>query len=174
METSHDPLTRMEVRTDADARDKVHALISKAKFAMMGTYDIAGNAHSRPMVAVAHEGRELWFFTRAESRKVDELKRDPRVLVDYADGSSQTYISLVGRARLTTDIEKSKELWTEPLRTWFPDGPEDPHIALIEVTVESAEYWDAPSSAMVHAYGYVRARITGTPPAPGDIAHVQM
>ena len=53
METSHDPTTRMEIRTDAEAREKVHALIRKAKFALMAPYDIAGNAHSRPMVLTA-------------------------------------------------------------------------------------------------------------------------
>ena len=174
MQTSHDPSTDMEVRHDADAKAKVHEMISKSRIAMMATYDAAGNAHSRPMAAVEHGGDTLWFFTRDESRKVSELARDPRVLLDYADEGGQNYVSLVGRARTTQDAARAKELWSEPLRTWFPDGPEDPHIALIEVEVDSAEYWDSPSSAMVHAYGYVKARLTGEPPAPGDVAQVRM
>ena len=174
MQTSHDPSTDMEVRHDADAKAKVHEMISKARVAMMGTYDATGAAHSRPMVAVEHEGDTLWFFTRDESRKVSELTRDPRVLLDYADWSDQNYVSLVGRARLTQDADRARALWSEPVRTWFPDGPEDPHIMLIEVSVDSAEYWDSPSSAMVHAYGYVKARITGEPPHPGDVAQVRM
>ena len=126
------------------------------------------------MVAVRHEGDELWFFTQNDSRKVDELRRDPRMLLDYADPDASNYVSLVGRAEVRTDKAKAKKLWEEPLRTWFPDGPEDDHIALIRVDVESAEYWDAPSSKMVHAYGYVKARLTGEPPKPGDVAHVRM
>lgn len=51
---------------------------------------------------------------------------------------------------------------------WFPDGPDDSAIALIEVRVETAEYWDSPSSAMVYAYGYAKARLTGTPPDLGE------
>ena len=31
-----------------------------------------------------------------------------------------------------------------------------------------AEYWDAPNSVMVHAYGYVKAVLTGTPPSSGE------
>ena len=174
MQTSTDPTTDMEVRHDEAARDKVHEIVSKARVAMMGTYDATGAAHSRPMVAVEHEGSELWFFTREESRKVSELGRDPRVLLDYADEGGQNYVSLVGRGRLHRDPARAKALWSEPLRAWFPDGPEDSHIALIEVDVESAEYWDSPSSLMVHAYGYVKARLTGEPPAPGDVAHVEM
>ncbi len=174
MQTSQDPATQMEVRRDEAAVDKVHAMISKAQFAMMGTYDAAGNAHSRPMAAVRHEADRLWFFTREDSRKVTELRRDPRVLVDYADGSNQSYVSIVGRARLRREPGLVHELWSEPLRTWFPDGPDDPHITLIEVDVDSAEFWDSPSSAMVHAYGYVKARLTGEPPQPGEVARVEM
>ena len=174
MQISQDPSTDMEVRHDEEARAKVHDLISKARIAMMGTYDAAGNAHSRPMAAVEHGGDTLWFFARDESRKVSELARDPRVLLDYADTDDQNYVSLVGRARTTRSAEKARELWSEPLRAWFPGGPEDPHITLIEVEVDSAEYWDSPSSAMVHAYGYVKARLTGEPPAPGEVAHVEM
>jgi len=34
--------------------------------------------------------------------------------------------------------------------------------------VKSAEYWDAPSSAVVYAYGYLKARLTGERPDPGE------
>lgn len=174
MQTSDDPTTRMEVRHDEAAREKVRAMVDDARFAMMATYDAAGNAHSRPMAAVRNDGDTLWFFARSDSRKVSELGRDPRVLLDYSDEGKQNYVSLVGRARLSQDTARAKALWSEPLRTWFPNGPEDPHITLIEVEVESAEYWDSPSSLMVHAYGYVKARLTGEPPAPGDVARVEM
>ena len=175
MRPSTDSTTEMEVRTDEAARKKVRELIAGAKFGMLGTYDAHGNAHSRPMVAVSQEeGDELWFFTRAESRKVDEIARDPRVLVDYADPDAQNYVSVVGRAEVVVDRAKIEALWEEPLRTWFPDGTDDPEARLLKVTAESVEYWDSPSSAMVHAWGYVKARATGEPPSPGDVAQVRM
>ena len=174
MQPSNDPTTQMETRTDPEARDKVHALMAKAKAAMFGTYDAAGNAHSRPMVATGRDGDALWFFARRDSRKVSELAADPRVTLDYADWSDQAYVSATGRAEVLRDQAKVDELWSEPLRTWFPDGPGDPAIALIRVELDGAEYWDAPSSAMVHAFGYVRARLTGSPPSPGDTVHVEM
>lgn len=180
MRTSDDDTTEMEVRTDDAAKRKVHEMIDAAKFAMLGTYDATGRAHSRPMVAVAHgtgdgeRSDELWFFTRAESRKVDEISRDPRVLVDYADPDAQSYVSVVGRAEILADRAKIEALWSEPLRTWFPEGTDDPEARLVRVVAESVEYWDSPSSAMVHAWGYVKARATGEPPSPGEIAQVRM
>ncbi len=50
----------------------------------------------------------------------------------------------------------------------------DPQARLVKVVADSVEYWDSPSSTMVHAYGYVKARMTGEPPSPGDVAHVKM
>ena len=69
---------------------------------------------------------------------------------------------------------KVKELWSESLRTWFPKGADDPDIALLRVTVDAAEYWDSPSSAMVHLYGYVKAVTTGKRPDPGENEKVDL
>ena len=80
----------------------------------------------------------------------------------------QRYVSVSGNAFLVRDKAKAKELWNEALRTWFPQGLDDPDLALLRVTVDKAEYWDSPSSAMVHAFGYVKALVTGAPPSPGD------
>ncbi len=178
MTTSHDPSTDMDVRRDSDAVDKVHDMIGKAQFAMFGTYDAEGICHSRPMAAV-HQERDsdveaLWFFTRADSRKIAEIGQDPRVTIDYADPSSQNYISVTGRAEILDDRDRIEALWSEPLRTWFPDGSGDPSIRLLRVVMDTAEYWDSPSSAMVFAYGYAKARLTGEPPSPGDVAQVEL
>ena len=178
MQPSFDPTTDMDVRADAEARAKVHALMKDATFAMFGTYDAQGNAHARPMVASAHdddaEGGALWFFTRHDSRKIAELQADGRVTLSYADPKAQNYVSAIGRAQIVRDRAKVQDLWSEPLRTWFPDGPSDESIALIRVELDRAEYWDSPSSAVVYAYGYAKARLTGEPPSPGDVAQVKM
>jgi general stress protein 26 len=77
-------------------------------------------------------------------------------------------VSISGHAQVVRDLAKQKELWSEPLRVWFPGGPEAPEVALVKVTVDGAEYWDSPSSTFVHAYGYLKAVTTGKPPAPGE------
>ena len=172
---SSDPSTDMEVRADAEGRAKVMDLIKTARFAMFGTYDGHGNNHSRPMAAVSHKsGDELWFFCRSDSRKVRELGADPRVTIDYCDDSNQNYVSVLGRGTVLNDRSKADELWMEPLRTWFPEGTDDPHLRLIRVEMETAEYWDSPSSLVVHGFGYLKSVVTGEPPSPGDVAQVRM
>ncbi len=134
-----------------------------------------GFLHARPMGSIAAEPEgALWFFTSRKSPVVSELKADPEVLVTYADTASQHYVSVSGRASVVDDPAKAKALWREPLRTWFPNGPEDPDLVLVRVEGERAQYWDAPSSTVVYAYGYVKARLTGERPEPGEAGKVRL
>jgi general stress protein 26 len=124
---------------------------------------------SRPMTAIQTEFEgTLWFFAHASTHKGAEFHSSERVCVSYVDPDKQNYVSLSGHARLVRDPEQIKAHWTEAARTWFPRGTDDPDIALLKVEVERAEYWDAPSSAMVHAYGYAKAADPGRSPDPGD------
>ena len=150
-----------------EATQKMWEMMKDISFAMLTTED-DDNLRARPMVAAqsAFDGT-LWFFTRASSHKVDEVKQEQRVGVTYADPSKQDYVSLSGRAHLVRDKAAIDAHWGEAMRTWFPKGKEDPDIALLKVDVTMAEYWDAPNSTMVHAYGYLKAVVTGEPPHPG-------
>ena len=153
---------------DQEQATKLWDMIKATQFAMLTTED-EGELRSRPMVASqsSFDGT-LWFFTQASAHKVDEVQADQRVGVSYSDPSKQNYVSMSGRATVVRDRAAIDAHWAEPLRTWFPKGKDDPEIALLRVAVTQAEYWDAPNSTMLHAYGYLKARLTGTPPAGGE------
>ena len=152
----------------SEATQKMWSMMKDIGFAMMTTED-GDNLRARPMVAAQKDfDGSLWFYTRASSHKVDEVKDDQRVGVTYAEPAKQEYVSLSGKARIVRDKAAIEGHWQESLRTWFPKGTDDPEIALIRVDVTEAEYWDAPNSTMVHAYGYVKAVLTGTPPKGGE------
>jgi general stress protein 26 len=149
-------------------REKLWSLMKGIQFAMMTTEDGA-HLRARPMAA-SQQGFDgtLWFFTHASSHKVVEVGADQRVGITYADPGHQNYVSLSGHAALVTDKASIEAHWSESVRTWFPQGKSDPDIALLKVTIEAAEYWDAPNSKMVLAYGYVKAVLTGEAPHPGE------
>ena len=145
-------------------RQKVWELIKEVRIALLVTSADQG-LRGRPMAAMNKDfDGELWFASRRDAPKLDEIKDDAHVLLAYSEPKEQNYVSVAGNARVVQDVAKVKELWSEPMRVWFPKGPEDPDIALIRVTVTSAEYWDSPSSAWVFAFGYAKARLTGEPP----------
>ena len=45
---------------------------------------------------------------------------------------------------------------------------------LIRVEAESAEYWDTPTSAVVYAFGYLKALATGKPSHAGEVGTVAL
>ena len=153
---------------DQNQRDKLWSMMKSTRIAMLTTDD-GGHLRARPMAASQSEfNGTLWFFTREHTAKVDEVQAEHQVGVTYADPGAQNYVSLSGTATLVRDRATFDAHWGEILTTWFPDGKDDPDLALLRVDVVSAEYWDAPNSKLVHAYGYVKAKLTGTPPQGGE------
>ena len=146
-------------------RQKVWELIQDIQIALMVTSGEGGALRGRPMAAMNKDFEgTLWFASRDGAPKLAEIDGDGHVLLAYSEPKSQNYVSVSGTAKVVHDSTKVKELWSEGMRVWFPKGPDDPSIALIAVTVVSAEFWDAPSSAWVYAMGYAKARLTGEAP----------
>jgi general stress protein 26 len=104
---------------------------------------------------------DLWFFTSVDSAKADEIRKERQVNVSYAEPSDQRYVSLSGMARVVRDRAKAEELWNPMVKVWFPKGIDDPELALLHVTVDKGEYWDAPAGKMVQLFGLVKAVATG-------------
>ncbi len=164
----------MSSTADADTLKKISGMINHVQVAMLTSED-GTHLRSRPMVAAQKEfDGTLYFYTHASAHKVAEVGTQDRVGVSYADSHHQYYISLSGTARVVQDPALIKAHWGEAMRTWFPKGAEDPDIAILKVDVDQAEYWDAPSSTMVHLFGYVKAVVTGEPPHPGENAKVRI
>ena len=92
----------------------------------------------------------LWFFTQASSEKAREIRQNPQINASYVSVEDHHYVSLTGHASVVQDREKMQELWSPAYRVWFPQGQDDPDLALLKVDVEQAEYWDMLSSSMVN------------------------
>lgn len=103
-----------------------------------------------------------------------DIAHNPQVNVAFANPDDQNYVSMQGRASLVRDKQKAKDLWNVFYRTWFPQGLDDPNLALLKVAVNGVEYWDSPSSAVVHLYGLAKAMLTGQSPSPGDNEKVDL
>ena len=159
-------------------RELLWKLIRNIKFAMFTTRHGDGHLHSRPMTTQnqgieADEG--LWFFMSKSGDPVKELKADPIVNLVYADPSEDTYVSVSGTAAMLEDGAKKKQLWNKLAEAWFPGGPTDPDLALVQVQIVQASYWDVKESKLVQLYEMAKAAVTGKPPVDlGEHGEVRM
>lgn len=145
---------------------KLWELIRDIEIAMLTTAVEGGALHSRPMVTLqADAGRaQLWFFTSIDSPKIAEIYHDREVGLSYASTTRQSYVSVAGRAGIVRDGVKANELWTPLAKVWFPYGVNDPHLALLRIEVDSAQYWDSPAGKVVQLLGLAKLALTGRPP----------
>jgi general stress protein 26 len=135
---------------DQEATAKLRKLIEEIAVAMVVTVAPEGTLRSRPMLTrPAEDEGELWFYTSDESGAIHDLADEHAVNVSYADPQRDRYVSVTGQASVVTDREKIEELWDPVLTRYFPEGLEEPHLVLLRVRVEFAEYWDGSSSKMV-------------------------
>lgn len=103
-----------------------------------------GQLRSRPMAIMESQPPGfLLFFSNVESGKHEELSDDPNANVAMQDG--ERFVSITGTARILRDPERARRLWKESQRAWFPDGPSDPSLMLIEVRPSYVEFWDRSS-----------------------------
>ena len=142
--------------------------IKDVKFGMFTTLDPDGKLSSRPMTSQQlDDGGNLWFFTSDVTDFVRHLSEHPEVNVAFSDPEDSLYVSVAGHAELTRDRAKIDELWSPLVAAWFDGGKDDPHLSLIKVHVNSAEYWDTKSSKMTQLYALAKSALTGK--APRDI-----
>ena len=156
--------------TRIDTLEKLREMIKDIDFCMLTTIDEQGDPHSRPMSSngdIDPDG-DLWFFTNASSHKVSEVEQSPKVNVSFADPDNQRYVSVTGTASLVRDRKKIAELWRPEFKMWFPEGKDDPNIALLRVSLEKGEYWDSPSSTIGYALSFVSSLVTGKQPDFGE------
>lgn len=156
--------------------EKLRKLVKDIDFCMLTTIDEGGDLHSRPMSSNGDidANGDIWFFTNVSSHKVSEIEKLPRVNVSFADPDNQRYISVSGTAELSRDRAKIDELWRPQFKIWFPEGKDDPEIALLRVRLEKAEYWDSPGSSIGYALSFVSSLVTGKEPDLGENRKVDL
>lgn len=142
---------------------KLREMIKEIDFCMLTTVDENNDLHSRPMSLNSEVDQEgnMWFFTSSNSHKVSELTRTPKCNASFSKPDDNRFVSITGKAELVTDKQKIKELWKPELKIWFPEGPDQPDVALLRIGIEKAEYWDSPSSTVASVVHFVSALVKG-------------
>ena len=153
--------------TTTDERGKLWELIKDTRFGMLTHRHADGQLHSHPLTTQnkdADEDSTLYFFVPKNGDIARHVATDPSVNIAYANTDDDSYVSVSGRASLLEDAAKKEALFTKMAKAWFPDGPTDPNLGLLAVSVLAAEYWDVDDSKMVQLYKMAKAAVTGEPP----------
>ncbi len=136
-----------ENREDLSGRkaiSKMKDLVEDAESCFFSTMSATGPSGGvRPMsVQECDDHGALWFLSASDSHKNREIEADPRVKLFFQGSKHSDFLSLSGRASISRDKAKIKELWKPVLKVWFTEGEDDPRITVIRVDPEDGYYWD--------------------------------
>ncbi len=143
---------------------RVWDIIEKVPIGMLTTR-FAGGLRARPLEARAdRDAGIIWFVTDVRGAKDDEIDAAQHSGLVFYDADSHAYLSITGRASVTRDTAKAKEIWKKTDDVWLQGGPDDPNVRVLRVEPMTAELWDGPSSAAGAAFEFAKARLTGEKP----------
>jgi len=131
-------------------------IMTKAVTCALITLDEKGRARIRAMDPFLPENDfTVWFGTNPKSRKVNQIKNDPRVTLYYLDSSESGYVMIHGVAQLVDDPSEKKVRWKDEWTAFYPNKSES--YLLIKVSPNWME-------VVSYSHGILGDTITWQPP----------
>ncbi len=142
---------------------KIKELAEIGKSCLFCTNMKTGKAFAtRPMAVQEVDSHgNLWFLSADDSHKNNELSADNHVQVLFQGSSYSDFLSVYGKAVVTKNKKKIKELWKPIMKDWFTEGIDDPRITVIKVEPIEGYYWDTKHNMVVGLVKRVAGAIMG-------------
>lgn len=120
-----------------------------AKIIFMTTFSASGEEHNRPMLNLNEDPYAfMWFPTETNTRKVEDIKANNKVLITFPSLNKGEYYEVEGKGELA-DREFVEENWLwwylywhpdQEERFWFPEGEGHPERSIIWVFPNSVRF----------------------------------
>ena len=119
--------------------------------AVLMTSDGLGAIHAPPDQPSADPGRVIWFLADARTLLDWEAHRRQIVTLSFQSPDERVYFTLSGRTEVVIDPAAAGRLWRAAFQRWFPGGPSDPRLLLVQFSTYDAEFYQT-SSGRVTAH----------------------
>ena len=125
------------LRAQAPRKDSVVAaardVMTRARYATLGT--VAGSQPAARVVDPQAPDRDLtvWIATNPATRKVEEIRKNPRVSLMYFDATGLEYAMLAGTVTIVADRAEIRRHWKPEWKPFYAKGPDGDDIILLRV-----------------------------------------
>lgn len=133
----------IKTKVDKKVLKVAKEIMNAAKTCALITVDKEGRPRVRTMDPFAPgEDLSVWFGTNANSRKVEQIKNNPRVTLYYLDKDESGYVMVHGKAKLVNSEEEKNKHWKTKWEAFYLKNREN--YLLIKVTPDWIEVSSAP------------------------------
>jgi len=160
--------------SNTDARKKIKEMAESIDYTMMATDLDNKPFHVVPMsTKEVDEAGNIWFLSNKNSEHNKNIERENRTQLIYADTGNFEFMTIYGRASISTDRDRIKELYGSGDDAWF-DGKDDPNITAIIVHPDDAHYWDTKNGKVLSLLKMAKGAITGNEPDLGEHGNLKI
>lgn len=112
----------------------------------------------RPMAPkIFRDRRQIIFLFDKQSNKKAEVESCEQVCLTFSKPG--TWLSVSGRAHITSDKELIDAAWGPEFDIWMPGGKTDPNIACMEIKPDTAEFWDTTANKLTQMWEFGQAYV---------------
>jgi len=135
-------VSAQEVQMSPPKRDTLLSVareyMQAVRYCALITVDSTGQPNVRAMDPfLPDENMVVWFGTNRNSRKVREIRNNPKVTLCYSDDKGAGYVAIIGTATLVDDPKEKTIWWKEEWGEFYKDQKES--YLLIKVVPEKLE-----------------------------------
>ena len=110
-------------------------IIQKAHYCTFITIGDDGQPQARIVDPIAPDASfTMWFATNPLTRKVEQVRRNPKVTLSCFDAASSSYVTVLGRGALVSDVAEKQRHWKPDWAAIYPNGAKGSDVMLIRIT----------------------------------------
>jgi len=111
-----------------------HQIMEKARYCSFVTLGEDGSLQARIVDAFPpDEDMVVWLGTNPVTRKVAEVRKDPRATLCCFDPAGQGYVTLIGKADIVTEPAEKAKRWKDDWLAFYKDKYRGDDYVLIRV-----------------------------------------
>ena len=116
--------------------------IDDSSIVMVGSAD--GTTNSEPLTAQIDDDQPdaIFFFLGKNNRVAGKNK----LLLQFVSKGHELFACIRGTGRIDNNRALIDKLWNPNVEAWFPNGKQDPNLALLRVDIDDTELWETATS----------------------------
>ncbi len=140
---------------------QAYEIVSNCAFCFVSSNDASGQINSR-VVEILEIGKDLTirFMTDSRTRKALEIRQAKTISLSFFSVADRGYVTIGTIPEVSADIALKRRIWKESLRTWFPNGADDPHVVTITCEPAWVELWSLTRRVAPAPLGLNSVRLT--------------
>jgi general stress protein 26 len=156
---SHQPMPQSEVE------DRLWKAIEHGQHT--GMLGVSGGGHFQPMTAfVERESNTIWFFTYRDTDLAEAVQAGGRAT--FIVQQDDLWACLDGRISLDHDRARMDRFWNPHVAAWYPEGKDDPRLALLRLDCQEAGVWLSDAGPVKYAWEVAKANASKSTPDIGE------